>query len=712
MRTLQNKNMPREYPISRYRNIGIIAHIDAGKTTVTERILFYTGISHKIGETHTGESIMDWMEQERERGITITSAATTCFWTPTHLEQTQENKYRINIIDTPGHIDFTAEVQRSMRVLDGAVVIFDGVAGVEPQSETVWRQADKHNVPRICLINKIDRTGASFEDSLDSIREKLTPDAIAMQLPVGEEENFKGVIDLVKRKFITFEGEFGQEIKEEDVPENMKEVVEKWRNEMLEKIVTEDEELFERYMNGGEINENEVRAVLRKAVLNYHAVPVFCGTALKNKGMQPVLDAICDYFPSPDDLPPVKGVNPKTEKEEERKLIDEEPFAALAFKLANDSFVGSLTFLRVYSGKLSSGSYILNANTGDKERISRILRMHADQREELKEIYAGDIVAAVGLKGTSTGHTLSDENCPIVLEEIFFPEPVVSIRVEPKTREDQEKMGLALRRLAEEDPTFRVEGDMDTGETIISGMGELHLDIIVDRMKREFKVEAQVGQPQVAYKETIRKLADEEGKYIKQSGGRGQYGHVKLRIEPLPEGDKRLEFVDGIKGGIIPQEYIPAVEKGIEEVMDEGVLAGYPIVNIKVTLYDGSYHEVDSSKMAFKIAGSMGFKEAYRKADPVLLEPFMKVEVTISPEYLGDVMGDISSRRGEVECTEETKGKRAQKIIRAKVPLSEMFGYVTTLRSLTKGRGNYSMEFDSYKEVPYNIAQAIIEKGR
>jgi elongation factor G len=704
--------MPREYPINRYRNIGIIAHIDAGKTTVTERILFYTGISHKIGETHAGESIMDWMEQERERGITITSAATTCFWTPTHLEQNQENKYRINIIDTPGHIDFTAEVQRSMRVLDGAVVIFDGVAGVEPQSETVWRQADKHNVPRICLINKIDRTGASFIDSLFSIKEKLTPDAIAMQLPVGEEEDFKGVIDLIKRKFITFDGEFGQTLKEEDVPENMKEDVEKWRNEMLEKIVTEDEEIFERYMNGEDIKEDETRRLLRKAVLNNHVVPVFCGTALKNKGIQPVLDAICDYFPSPDDLPPVKGVNPKTEEEEERKLVDEESFSALAFKLANDPYVGSLTFLRVYSGKLSSGSYILNANTGDKERISRILRMHADQREELKEIYAGDIVAAVGLKGTSTGHTLSNENCPVVLEEISFPEPVVSIRVEPKTREDQEKMGLALRRLAEEDPTFRVEGDMETGETIISGMGELHLDIIVDRMKREFKVEAQVGQPQVAYKETIRKLADEEGKYIKQSGGRGQYGHVKLRIEPLPEGDKRLEFVDEIKGGIIPQEYIPAVEKGIEEVMDEGVLAGYPVVNIKATLYDGSYHEVDSSKMAFKIAGSMGFKEAYKKADPVLLEPFMKVEVIIPPEYLGDVMGDISSRRGEVECTEETKGKRAQKIICAKVPLAEMFGYVTTLRSLTKGRGNYSMEFDCYKEVPHNIAQTIIEKGR
>lgn len=704
--------MSREYPINRYRNIGIIAHIDAGKTTVTERILFYTGISHKIGETHSGESIMDWMEQERERGITITSAATTCFWTPTYLEQTQENKYRINIIDTPGHIDFTAEVQRSMRVLDGAVVIFDGVAGVEPQSETVWRQADKHNVPRICFINKIDRTGASFIDSLDSIKEKLTPDAVAMQLPVGEEEDFKGVINLITKKFITFSGDFGEILKEEEAPENMKEDVEKWRNEMLEKIVTEDEAIFEKYMGGEEISEEEIRKVLRKAVLNYHAVPVFCGTALKNKGVQPMLDAVCSYFPAPDDLPPVKGINPKTEEEDERKLIDEEPFAALAFKLANDAYVGSLTYLRVYSGKLSSGSYILNANTGEKERISRILRMHADQREELKEIYAGDIVAAVGLKGTSTGHTLSDENSPIVLEAISFPEPVVSIRVEPKTREDQEKMGLALRRLAEEDPTFRVEGDMETGETIISGMGELHLDIIVDRMKREFKVEAQVGQPQVAYKETIKRQAEEEGKYIKQSGGRGQYGHVKLRIEPLPEGDKRLEFVDEIKGGVIPQEYVPAVEKGIEEVMDEGVLAGYPIVNIKATLYDGSYHEVDSSKMAFKIAGSMGFKEAYRKADPVLLEPFMKVEVTIPPEYLGDVMGDISSRRGEVESTEETKGKRAQKIIRAKVPLSEMFGYVTTLRSLTKGRGNYAMEFDCYKEVPYNIAQTIIEKGR
>ncbi len=703
--------MSREYPIEKYRNIGIIAHIDAGKTTVTERILFYTGISHKIGETHEGQSIMDWMEQEQERGITITSAATTCFWVPRGKEKTKENEYRINIIDTPGHIDFTAEVQRSMRVLDGAVVIFDGVSGVEPQSETVWRQADKYNVPRVCFINKIDRTGASFDDAVESIKEKLTPDAVPMQIPYGEEENFKGVVDLIKQKLITFDGDFGEIIKEEDVPSEMKERAEEMRNSIIEKVVTEDEELFEKYMNEGDITNEEIYKVMRSAVLGYRVVPIFCGTALKNKGVQPVLDAVCQYFPAPTDLVSVEGKDLKTDEVGTRKLTDEEPFSALAFKLANDPFVGSLTFLRVYSGKLSSGSYVLNANNGKKERVSRILRMHADQREELQNIYAGDIVAVVGLKETSTGHTLCDANNPIILEEISFPEPVVSIRVEPKTREDQEKMGLALRRLADEDPTFRVEGDVDTGETIISGMGELHLDIIVDRMKREFKVEAQVGQPQVAYKETIRKFADAEGKYVKQSGGRGQYGHVKLKIEPLTEeGDKRLEFVDEIKGGVIPQEYIPAVEKGIEEVMDEGIIAGFPIVNIKAALYDGSFHEVDSSKMAFKIAGSMGFKEAYKLASPVILEPFMKVEVIIPPEYLGDVMGDISSRRGEVECTEETKGKRAQKIIRAKVPLSEMFGYVTTLRSLTKGRGNYSMEFDCYKEVPQNIAQEIIEK--
>ncbi len=705
--------MPREYPLERYRNIGIIAHIDAGKTTVTERILFYTGISHKIGETHSGEAIMDWMEQERERGITITSAATTCFWTPLNKEKTKDNEYRINIIDTPGHIDFTAEVQRSMRVLDAAVVVFDGVAGVEPQSETVWRQADKYHVPRICFINKMDRTGASFEDSLESIKEKLTPDALPVQLPVGAEDNFEGVIDLIKMKFLKFEGDHGENITENEIPENKKDIAKEWRDKMIEKIITEDEKFFEKYMEGEEIGEDDIRMLMRKAVLNYKVVPIFAGTALKNQGVQPILDAVCYYFPSPLDLPPVEGNDPKTGEIITRKADDNEPFSALAFKLTNDPYVGSLTYMRVYSGKLIGGAYLVNANTGSKERISRILRMHADDREEVKEVYTGDILAAVGLKNISTGHTMCQEGHPIILEEITFPEPVVAIRVEPKTKADQEKMGLALRRLADEDPTFRVQGDIETGETIISGMGELHLNIIVDRMKREFKIDAQVGKPQVAYKETIKGSAEAESKYIKQSGGRGQYGHVKLRVEPLPEGEgeKRLEFVDEIKGGVIPQEFIPAVEKGIEEVMDEGILAGYSIVNIKATLYDGSFHEVDSSKMAFKMAGSMGFKEAYKKAKPVLLEPYMRTEVIIPPEFLGDVMGDLSSRRGEVESTEDTKGKRAQKVIHAKVPLADMFGYVTTLRSLTKGRGNYTMEFDSYKEVPYNIAQDIMDTG-
>ncbi len=702
--------MIKDYSLEKYRNIGIIAHIDAGKTTVTERALFYTGISHKIGETHSGESIMDWMEQEKERGITITSAATTCFWVPLGKEKNEENEYRINIIDTPGHIDFTVEVQRALRVLDAAIVVFDGEAGVEPQSETVWRQADKYNVPRICFLNKMDKSGASFIDSLSSIKEKLTPDVVPMQIPMGEEDQFEGVIDLVKMKLLRFNGEFGEKVEEEEIPENKKEEAQKWRADMLEKIVTEDEVLFDKYMEGEELTIDEIRSAIRKGVSSYRIVPLFCGSSLKNKGIQPVLDAVCYYFPSPTDLPPVEGIEPKTGKETTRKLSSDEPFAALVFKMANDPYVGSLSFMRVYSGKLSAGTHLLNANTGKKERISRILRMHADKREEVSEIRAGDIVAAVGLKEVFTGHTLCNEGAPIVLEEMVFPEPVVSIRIEPRTKADQEKMGSALRKLAEEDPTFRVQGDEETGETIISGMGELHLDIIVDRLKREFKVEADAGQPQVSYKETIKKPADAEGKYIKQSGGRGQYGHVKLRIEPLPEGEKKLEFIDQIKGGVVPQEYISAVEKGIEEVMAEGVLAGYSIVNIKAELYDGSYHEVDSSKIAFKIAGAMGFKEAYRKADPVLLEPFMKVEVIIPAEYLGDVMGDISSRRGEVEATEDTRGKLPQKVIRAKVPLSEMFGYVTTLRSLTKGRGNYSMEFDSYKEIPYNIAQEIIDK--
>ncbi len=705
--------MPREYPLNKYRNIGIIAHIDAGKTTVTERILFYTGISHKIGETHDGASVMDWMDQERERGITITSAATTCFWTPTYKEKKGKGKgeFRINIIDTPGHIDFTAEVQRSLRVLDGAVVVFDGVSGVESQSETVWRQADKFEVPRICFINKMDRVGATFEGAVETIVEKLTPNVVPMQMPLGAEKDFKGVIDLMEMEAWRFDGEMGEQIIKEEIPEDLKVEAEKKREEMVERIVTEDEELFEKYMEGEEVSTDQLKEALRKAVLNYNLVPVFCGTALKNKGVQPVIDAVCDYFPAPTDLPPVKGIDPETEEEITREAGDDKSFSALAFKLATDPYVGSLTFVRVYSGTLTGGSNVLNSTTGNKERINRILRMHANDREELKEIYAGDIVALVGLDETATGDTLCDPKEPIILENITFPEPVVSIRVEPKSREDQEKMGLALRKLGQEDPTFKVKGDIETGETIISGMGELHLDIIINRLKREFGVEAEVGKPQVAYRETIRKEAEAESEYVKQSGGRGQYGHVKLKIEPAEydseEKEDRLEFVDEITGGVIPQEYIPAVEKGIAEVMDEGVVAGYPMVGIKASLFDGSYHEVDSSKMAFKIAGSMAFKEACKRAKPVLLEPFMKVEVVIPSEFFGDIVGDLSSRRGEVQKTENTKGKMDMKVVRAKVPLAEMFGYVTTLRSLTEGRGNFTMEFLEYKEVPVNVAEEI-----
>ncbi len=705
--------MPREYPLNKYRNIGIIAHIDAGKTTVTERILFYTGISHKIGETHDGASVMDWMDQERERGITITSAATTCFWTPTYKEKKGKGKgeFRINIIDTPGHIDFTAEVQRSLRVLDGAVVVFDGVSGVESQSETVWRQADKFEVPRICFINKMDRVGATFEGAVETIVEKLTPNVVPMQMPLGAEKDFKGVIDLMEMEAWRFDGEMGEQIIKEEIPEDLKVEAENKREEMVERIVTEDEELFEKYMEGEEVSTDQLKEALRKAVLNYNLVPVFCGTALKNKGVQPVIDAVCDYFPAPTDLPPVKGIDPETEEEITREAGDDKSFSALAFKLATDPYVGSLTFVRVYSGTLTGGSNVLNSTTGKKERINRILRMHANDREELKEIYAGDIVALVGLDETATGDTLCDPKEPIILENITFPEPVVSIRVEPKSREDQEKMGLALRKLGQEDPTFKVKGDIETGETIISGMGELHLDIIINRLKREFGVEAEVGKPQVAYRETIRKEAEAESEYVKQSGGRGQYGHVKLKIEPAEydseEKEDRLEFVDEITGGVIPQEYIPAVEKGIAEVMDEGVVAGYPMVGIKASLFDGSYHEVDSSKMAFKIAGSMAFKEACKRAKPVLLEPFMKVEVVIPSEFFGDIVGDLSSRRGEVQKTENTKGKMDMKVVRAKVPLAEMFGYVTTLRSLTEGRGNFTMEFLEYKEVPVNVAEEI-----
>jgi elongation factor G len=697
--------MPRKYSLEKYRNIGIIAHIDAGKTTTTERILFYTGITHKIGSVDDGTTITDWMEQERERGITITSAATTCSWTPKDLAEKGEKEYKINIIDTPGHIDFTAEVQRSLRVLDGGVVVFDGVAGVEPQSETVWRQADKFKVPRICLINKMDRMGADFQKSLESILEKLTPNAVTLQLPMGAEENFKGVIDLLKMKAITFEGESGEIIKEQEIPSELLEEAEQWRKKMVERIAGEDEVVLEKYLSKEEISIEQLRKSLRKSTIAYKLVPVFCGSSLKNKGVQPVLDAVIYYLPSPIDMPSVKGTDPETNQIIERKTDDKEPFAALAFKVATDPYVGSLTYFRIYSGTLKKGSYVLNTTSGDKERISRILRMHADSREDVDEIYAGDIAATVGLKNTSTGHTLCDEDHPVVLEKITFPEPVISIRVEPKNKTDEEKMGVALKRLSEEDPTFRIKMDQETNETIISGMGELHLEILVDRMKREFKVEANVGRPQVAYKETVKSLSEGEGKYVRQSGGRGQYGHVVIKLEPREKG-KGFEFLDKIKGGAIPKEFIPAVEKGTIEAMEKGIVAGYPMVDVSVTLQDGSFHEVDSSEFAFKIASSMAFQEAAKKANPVLLEPIMKLEVVIPTSFFGDVIGDLSARRGKIK---ETSDRLNLKIINANVPLAEMFGYATTIRSLTEGRGTFTMEFDSYEQVPKNVAQEIIE---
>ena len=703
--------MPRQYPIEKYRDIGIIAHIDAGKTTATERILFYAGISHRIGEIDLGNTIMDWMAQERERGITITSAATTCFWTPLEAkshERGNPSEIRINIIDTPGHIDFTAEVQRSLRVLDGAVVIFDGVAGVEPQSETVWRQADKFNVPRICFINKMDRMGADFYKSLESIWQKLSPNAVAMQIPIGAESAFEGVVDLLKMKTLKFKGDHGEEVIEEDIPEDLLEKAKEWREKLVEKIVAEDEKTLERYLAQEEISIEELRNSLRKATINYRLIPVFTGSALKNKGIQPVLDAICYYLPNPTELPSVKGIDPKTGKEAERKPADVEPFSALAFKVATDPYVGTLTYFRVYSGNLKRGVYLLNTTSQEKERIGRILRMHANSREEVEEIFAGDIVATVGLKATSTGHTLCDPMHPIVLEKIIFPEPVIGIRIEPKTKADQEKMSLALKRLAEEDPTFQIKGDPETGETIISGMGELHLEIIVDRMKREFNVEGNVGRPQVAYKETIKEMAEAEGKYVRQTGGRGQYGHVWLRVEPKQRGEG-FDFIDEIKGGIIPQEFIPAVEKGIKEALDKGILAGYPLVDLSCALYDGSFHEVDSSELAFKIAGSMALQAAAKRAKPVLLEPIMRLEVISPQDFFGDVIGDLSARRGRIE---ETKDRLNLKVIDAKVPLAEMFGYATSLRSLTEGRGTFTMEFDRYEVVPNNIMQEIIDGKR
>ncbi|MBI4034137.1 MAG: elongation factor G [Candidatus Brennerbacteria bacterium] len=697
--------MPRLYPIERVRDIGIIAHIDAGKTTVTERILFYTGVSHKIGEVHTGDTVMDWMEQERERGITITSAATTCFWMPTYRGGDKNFEHRINIIDTPGHIDFTVEVKRSLRVLDGAVVVFDGVSGVEPQSETNWHYADEYKVPRICFINKLDRTGANFEGSFQSIIERLTPNAVRVQIPIGLEDDFEGVVDLLTRKAYRFEGEKGERIVEGEVPENLKEEVEKYRHELIEKIVEHDDAAMHLYLEGKEPDLEILKKVLRKATIENTIVPVLCGSALKNKGVQLVLDAVIDYLPSPVDLPPVKGVNPKNHKEEERHPDDSEPLAALAFKVASDPYVGALTFFRIYSGLMKRGTYILNATKDSQERVGRMVRLHANTREEVEEIYAGDIGALVGLKDTTTGDTLTDPEHPLILEKITFPEPVISVRIEPKTKADQEKMGIALRRLGEEDPTFRVGGDIETGETIISGMGELHLEIIVDRMKREFKVEANVGRPQVAYRETVKSTSEAEGKYIRQSGGRGQYGHVWLKLEPMEKGEG-FEFVDAIKGGIIPHEFIPAVEKGVREALTKGVLAGYPVTDVKVTLYDGSFHEVDSSEIAFKIAAAMAFSEAARRAKPILLEPIMKIQVIVPTDFLGEVTGDVSSKRGKIKAMGE---RGTVRLIDAEVPLSEMFGYSTTLRSMTQGRGSFNMEFSHYQEVPQNVAQTIIE---
>jgi elongation factor G len=699
----------KKYPVEKIRNIGIVAHIDAGKTTVTERILFYTGISHKIGEVHDGQATMDWMIQEKERGITITAAATTCFWSPhEYLTKEKTDEHRINIIDTPGHIDFTAEVQRSLRVLDGAVIVFDGVAGVEPQSETVWRQADNFSVPRLCFINKMDKIGASFKKSLNSIWNKLSKNALPLQLPIGEGEDFKGVIDLLRMKAFYFEGELGEKVVEKEVPEELKENALKEREIVLERIISEDEALIEKHLKNEEISVEELEKVLRKATISYRLIPVFCGSALKNKGIQLLLDGIVKFLPSPLDLPPQEGIDPKTNEKILRKALEDEPFCALVFKIATDPYVGTLNYFRVYSGKLKKGSYVLNSVSGEKERIGRLLYMHANMREEIDEVSVGDIAATLGLKNTKTGDTLCDENHPIILERIVFPEPVISVRIEPKTKADQEKLGICLKKLSEEDPTFRIKEDPETKETIISGMGELHLEIITDRLKREFKVDADIGKPQVAYKETITQSAEAEGKYIRQSGGRGQYGHVVIRIEPKKRGEG-FEFVDAITRGIIPSEFIPAVEKGIKEAIDKGVLAGYPLVDLKVTLFDGSFHEVDSSEFAFKIAGSIALQEAVKKAKPILLEPIMKLEVVVPEEYFGEVMGDISARRGKIQ---ETSERLNLKVISALVPLKEMFGYATSLRSLTQGRGTFTMEFSYYEKVPDNIAQEIIEGKR
>jgi elongation factor G len=690
--------MPREFSLENTRNIGIMAHIDAGKTTTTERILFYTGRIHKIGETHEGASQMDWMEQEQERGITITSAATTAQW----------KGHRINIIDTPGHVDFTVEVERSLRVLDGAVTVLDAQSGVEPQTETVWRQATTYGVPRIVFVNKMDKIGADFLYSVKTLHERLQANAHPIQLPIGAEDQFTGIIDLVEMKAYIYSDDLGTRIDNVEIPDDYKELAEEQRAKLIEAVAELDEELMMKYLEGEEITTEELKAAIRKGTINVEFYPVLCGSAFKNKGVQLMLDAVLDYLPSPLDIAAIKGVNPETEEEDVRHASDDEPFAALAFKVMTDPYVGKLTFFRVYSGILNSGSYVINSTKGKRERIGRLLQMHANHREEISQVYAGDIAAAVGLKDTTTGDTLCDEKHPIILESMEFPEPVIQVAIEPKSKADQDKMTTALQKLQEEDPTFRAHTDPETGQVIIAGMGELHLDIIVDRMKREFKVEANVGAPQVAYRETFRETAQVEGKFVRQSGGRGQYGHVWIEFSPNEEG-KGFEFENAIVGGVVPREYIPAVQAGLEDALQNGVLAGYPIVDIKAKLFDGSYHDVDSSEMAFKIAASMALKNAASKCKPVLLEPIMKVEVVIPEEYLGDIMGDITSRRGRVEGM-EARGNA--QVVRAMVPLAEMFGYATSLRSNTQGRGVFTMFFDHYEEAPKNIAEEIIKKNK
>lgn len=687
--------MPRQFPLEKTRNIGIMAHIDAGKTTTTERILFYTGKVHKMGEVHEGTATMDWMEQEQERGITITSAATTCEW----------KGHRINIIDTPGHVDFTVEVERSLRVLDGAIAVFCAKGGVEPQSETVWRQADKYRVPRIAYVNKMDIMGANFFNVIEMMKERLGANPVAIQVPIGKEDTFRGIVDLLTMKAIIYVDDLGKVSQETEIPDEVKDIAEEYRIKLLEAVAETDEDIMMKYLEGEEITVEELKAAIRKATINMQMTPVLCGSSYRNKGVQPLLDAVVDYLPSPVDIAAVKGFSPDTGEEIERKTSEDEPFCALAFKIMSDPYVGKLTFLRVYSGVLHAGSYVYNSTKNKKERVGRLLHMHANHREDVDAVYAGDICAAIGLSNTTTGDTLCDENHPIVLESMEFPEPVIQVAIEPKTKADQEKMGIALQRLAEEDPTFKVSTNHETGQTLIAGMGELHLEIIVDRMRREFKVEVNVGKPQVAYKETIKKSVKVEGKYIRQSGGRGQYGHVWLELEPLERG-AGYEFVNKIVGGVIPKEFIPSVDAGVQEAMQSGVLAGYPVVDVRVTLFDGSYHEVDSSDMAFRIAAAQAFREGMKKADPVLLEPIMKVEVVVPEEYMGDVMGDINSRRGRIEGM-ELRGNA--QVIRAYVPLAEMFGYATDLRSKTQGRGTYTMQFDHYEEVPKNIADKILE---